>query len=195
MIAALRGHYVQFVVFMGMMEAYPDWFIEEIANRAFIDESRYCFWTSPPERPHDYYEKELIETYSIIVRKESGETQVMEYGTFEECYKIFQFNYSNNGGVAAFNEDWIEYVECIGGALLDVYPQWFYEYFTESLNNPKESETYLFGIDGHGHITVKERCVFLRNRFGEIRQMLYADFLNHYDPRIDDKNWWEECPF
>ncbi len=195
MFAALRGQYVQFVVFMGVAERYPEWFIEEIANRVFVNESRYCFWTSPPERDCDYYEKEIIEMYSIIVRKSDGSTHVVEVDTFNELYRIFQFDQLVNGGIAAFIDDYIEYVECAGGSLIDRYPKWFYEYFTECLNNPKDSESYLFSVDGHGYITIKERCVFLRNRFGEIRQMLYKDFLKYYDPRIYDENWWEERPF
>jgi hypothetical protein len=205
MLAALRGHYVQFVVFMGVSEKYPEWFIEEIANRIFVNESRFSFWTSPPERSCDYYEKELIETYSIVLRKPNGETHIAEIDTFNNMYHVFKYDQLENGGVAAFNEDVIEYVECFGGGLIDTYPKWFYEYFTEALNNPKDDESFLFSIDGLGHITIKERCVFLRNRFGEIRQMSYGNFLKYYDPRIDDAKYydprlvheylWEGCPF
>lgn len=194
MFAALRGHYVQFVIFMGVAERYPDWFIEEISNRIFVNESRYCFWTSPPERQADYYEKELIETYSVVVRKPGGETHIMDVVTFEEMYCVFKFDLPTNSGIAAFNNDVIEYVECHGGGLLDHYPEWFYEYFTESLNNPKDSETYLFSINDNGYLTVSHRCVFLRNRFGEIRYLSYDNFVRHYDP---DVNWlWlDDCPF
>lgn len=201
---ALRGHYVQFVVFMGVSEKYPEWFIEEIANRVFVNESRYSFWTPPPERLCDYYEKELIEAYSIVLRKSNGETHIAEIDTFTDMYRVFKYDLSENGGVAAFKEDVIEYVECFPGGLIDAYPEWFYQYFTEALNNQKDEESYLFSIDGSGHITIKERCVFLINRFGEIRQMSYGNFLKYYEPRIDDANndprsvheyWWEGCPF
>lgn len=184
--AALRGHYVQFVIFMGLVERYPDWFNEEIAQRAFIDESRFCFWTSPPERLTDYYERELIETASVVLRKDNGDHHLTDVTIFEDMYHVFSYDHSINGGVAAFNEDVIEYVECVGGMVLDNYPDWFYEYFTESQNNPKEGETYLFSVDNLGYMTVKDRCVVLRNRFGEIRQTTYNDFIRHYDPNLTD---------
>lgn len=195
MFAALRGHYVQFVVFMGVAEHYPDWFIEEVSNRIFVNESRFCFWTPPIERQADYYEKELIETYSVIVRKPNGDTHIMEWDTFNDMYRIFKYDLNTNSGIAAFNDDVIEYVECHGGEILDNYPEWFYEYFTESLNNPKDSETYLFAVNDNGYITVDRRYVFLRNKFGEIRHVPYDSFVTHYDPDI---NWlWidDDCPF
>jgi hypothetical protein len=205
MITALRGHYVKFVIFMGVSERYPEWFIEEISNRVFVNESRFSFWTSPQERHSDYYEKELIETYSIVLRKFNGETHIAEVDTFNDMYHIFKYSQFENGGIAAFNDDIIEYVECSGGVLNTTYPEWFYEYFTEALNNPKDHESYLFSIDGLGHITIKERCVFLRNRFGEIKQMSYGSFLKYYEPKIDDVNYgkprigddhlMEDCPF
>lgn len=186
MYAALRGCCVKYVIYMGMMESYPDWFLEEIANRVIQDESRYCFWTSPPERLTDYYDKELIETHSIVLRKDDGTTHIAERETFDSMYQVFSYDQSVNGGVAAFKHDVIEYVEVIGGAVVDRYPEWFYAYFTESLNNPQDNETYLFNIDGYGHMVVKDRCVVLRNRFGEIRQMTYVDFLKYYDPDLTD---------
>lgn len=205
MLTALRGQYVNFVVFMGVSERYPEWFIEEISNRVFVNESRFTFWTSPIERNVDYYEKDLIESYSIVLRKSNGETHIADVDTFKDLYQVFKYNLFENGGIAAFNDDVIEYVECVGGALIDTYPKWFYEYFTEALNNPKEYESYLFNIDGLGHITIKERCIFLKNRFGEIRQMSYGSFLEYYEPRIDDGNYdklrlgdehfMEYCPF
>lgn len=187
MLAALIGHYVDFVVFMGVAEPCPTWFIEEVADRVFVNESRFTFWTPAPERGTDYYEKELIETYSIVVRKCSGETHVMSIDTFDSLYRVFTYNQNVHGGVAAFNDDIIEYVECIGGSLIDDYPEWFYEYFTESLNNPKDNESYLYSIGGLGQITIKERCVVLRNRFGLIRTMSYPDFLRYYDPIVHDR--------
>lgn len=186
MFAALRGHYVKFVVFMGVAERYPDWFIEEISERIFVNESRFCFWTPPPERTIDYHEKELIESFSVVVRKPNGEAHVMEWDTFNDLYRVFKFDLTTNSGVAAFNEDVIEYVECFGGMMVDNYPQWFYEYFTESLNNPKDSETYLLFSDNDGCLTIRERFIFLRNRFGEIRNIPYMDFLMYYDPDCFD---------
>jgi hypothetical protein len=199
MFAALRGTYVQFVIFMGVLEKYPRWFIEEIANRIVVDDSRYCFWTSPPERNHDYYEKDLIDDYSVVVRKSTGETHIMEVDTFHEMYNVFQYNAALNGGRAAFNEDCIEYVECAGGGVsgsaLNHYPRWFYEYFTECLNYPDRGETYLLKLDDNDCVVVDQHCVFLRNKLGEVRQMPYLDFLKHYEPLTTCDSWWEECPF
>jgi hypothetical protein len=195
MFAALRGTYVQFVVFMGVSERYPKWFIEEISNRVFSDDSRFCFWTPPPERELDYYEKELIEMYSIVVRKPDGSTHVMEQHTFTELYEVFQYNKSLNGGRAAFHEDIIEYVECVGGTMLDIYPPWFYEFFTECINHPDGTETYLLDIDGNGGLIIGGNYVVLRNKLGEVKPMLYLDFLKHYDPLTTCDTWWEECPF
>jgi hypothetical protein len=206
MFAAFKGHYLQFVIFMGLSEQYPEWFIEEVSNRAFVDESRFCFWVPPQERSPDYHEKQLIETYSVVVRKYNGDIHLLDTDTFNEMYTIFEYDQFLNGGVAAFNEDIIEYTTCVGGSPVDRYPAWFYEYFTEALNNPKDGETYLFSVDGLGNITVKEeRCVFLRNRFGEIRYVSYGNFLKYYDPRVDDAKYYklrtdheyllEDCPF
>jgi hypothetical protein len=186
MYAALRGSCVKYVIYMGMMESYPEWFKEEIADRILMDDSRYTVWTSPPERMTDYFEKDLIETHSIVLRKDDGTTHIAECETFDAMYHIFTYDQSVNGGIAAFKEDVIEYVEVVGGVVADRYPEWFYAYFTESLNNPKDNETYLFNIDGHGYMTVKDRCVVLRNRFNELRQMTYADFLKYYDPDLTD---------
>jgi hypothetical protein len=195
MLAALRGRWVQFAIFMGVSERYPQWFIEEIANRVFVNESRFCFWTSPPERECDYYEKELIETYSVVVRKYDGSTHVMSMDVFHDLYNVFKYEQSVNGGIAAFAEDCIEYVECFGGKMLDHYPKWFYEYFTESLNYPDDEESYLFSLDNNGCIVIDAHCVFLRNKFGEIKQTLYTEFIKYYDPMLSNECWWEEYPF
>lgn len=186
MYAALRGSCVKYTIYMGMMESYPEWFQEEIADRILMDESHYTVWVSPPERKTDYYEKDLIETYSVVLRKCDGTHHITDWDTFVSLYQQFTYEQSINGGIAAFKEDVIEYVEVVGGAVVDNYPEWFYAYFTESLNNPKDNETYLFNIDGYGHMIVKDRCVVLRNRFNEIRQMTYEKFLKHYDPDLTD---------
>src|SRR5690606_35734242 len=127
MYAALKDHYLQYVIFQGMSDQYPEWFEQEVAERIFVDESRFCFWVPPQERRPDYYEKELIETYSVVLRKKSGEIHVLDMEVFNDMYTIFHYDKFVNGGICAFNDDMIEYTVCVGGSPIDRYPDWFYE--------------------------------------------------------------------
>lgn len=195
--AALRGSYVEFVIFMGVTEKYPSWFHKEIDKNVYLDESRYTFWIPQDERKPDYYEKTLVEDYSVFLRKSNGDIFVTDYDVFTDLYVSFKFNAFINSGLAALEADCIDYVECQGGTLADGYPEWFYEYFTEAVNYPKDEETFFFydadknaltatrdsiEITAGGDVRVTEHCVFLRNKFGEIRGMTYKDFLKYYDP-------------
>jgi hypothetical protein len=195
--AALRGSYVEFVTFMGVTERYPPWFAEEIYDKVLINESNYAFWVYEHERTMDWYEKQLIEDYSVILRKPNGEFFVTDWDVFQDLYETFKYNVFTNSGIAALQEDCIDYVECQGGALSDGYPAWFYEYFTEALNYPEDEKTFFFfdsekkelkasreciEVTAGGDVTVTEHCVFLHNKYGEIRGMRYDDFLKYYDP-------------
>ena len=194
--AALRGSYVDYVIYKGVTEKYPSWFAEELYDSIMIDESRYTFWLHKDERTLEYYEKQLIDDYSVILRKPNGEIFVTDYDIFTDLYIVFRYDGFTNSGLAAYEEDCIEYVECVGGVLPDGYPAWFYEYFTEALNYPEDDETLFFydpdvkevkasrnGIDVSvsGDVTVRGHCVFLRNRYGEIRGMAYTEFEQYYD--------------
>lgn len=195
--AALRGSYIEYVMFMGVTERYPLWFEEEIYDSVMIDESRYTFWLSKEERSHDYYEKQLIEDYSVILRKPNGEMFLTDYDVFRELYIAFRYDAFTNSGIAALQEDCIDYVECQAGILQEGYPAWFYEFFTEAFNYPQDEKTFFFyDTDKHvltasresievtagGDVTVTEHCVFLHNKYGEIKGMTYRDFLRYYDP-------------
>lgn len=197
MIAALRGSYIEYVLFMGVTERYPLWFQKQLDSNIFTDESRYTFYVPIEERTSDYYEKILIEDYSVFLRKHNGDVHVTDYDTFCDLFDTFLYDSFTNSGIAALVEDCIEYVECRPGVLPAGYPEWFYEYFTEAINFPRDNETiYLYDEDLHcitakrgsllvplsGSASVTEHCVFLRNKFGEIRGMRYDDFLKYYDP-------------
>lgn len=192
---ALRNSYVEFVIFSGITEKYPTWFEEELYECIYTDESRYTFWVPDGERRPDYYERQLVEDYSVFIRKPTGEIHVADYDVFQELYVTFRFDAFTNSGLAAFEEDCIEYVECRGGVLSREYPHWFYEYFTEAVNLP-QGETIFFHdhhetfnnkrgpfleVTEDGQVSVDAHSVFLRNKFGEIRGMLYRDFLKYYD--------------
>lgn len=195
--AALRDSYVEFVVFMGLTEKYPMWFEKEMEYTVVQDESRYTFWIPQDERKPDYWEKELIEDDSVFIKKSNGEVHVTDSKTFIMLYQVFKYDDFTNSGIAAFEDDCIEYVECQAGVLPAGYPAWFYEYFTEAINLPGEDETiFFYDADKHdlvasrdsinvtvsGEVTVVEHCVFLRNKFGEIMGMRYDEFLKYYDP-------------
>lgn len=194
---ALRGTYVEYVVYMGVTESYPRWFEKMLDEAIFTDESNYTFYVDRLERRPDYYEKQLIENYSVFLRKPNGEVHVTDYDVFTDLYTVFRWDYFTNSGIAALIGDCIEYVECKGGVLPAGYPNWFYEYFTEAFNYPQDEETvFIFDSEIHtlkasrnwleatagGYVTVTEHCVFLRNKHGEIRGMRYDDFLKYYDP-------------
>lgn len=196
--AALRGSYVEYVLFQGMTERYPSWFKKEIDDSIYMDEHRYTFWIPTFDRKPDYYEKTLVEDYSVFLRKPNGEIFVTTYDVFVELYISLQYDGFTNSGIAAFEEDCIEYVECTPGILRQEYPKWFYEFFTEAINNPMldDDETYYFYDENkklsaskrfiettRGEACVSVHCVFLRNRRGEIRAMEYDDFLEYYDPK------------
>jgi hypothetical protein len=202
--AALRGSYVEFVTFMGITERYPLWFEKEMEYTIIQDESRYTLWIPFDERSPDYYEKQLVEDYSVFLRKPNGEVHVTDYDTLSDLYTTFRYNRFTNSGIAALDEDCIEYVECHPGILPAGYPEWFYEYFTEAFNYPEDDKTFFLydadtrkltanresiNVDIAGCVTVTDHCVFLYNRFGEIRGMLYDDFIKYYDddPRIGGK--------
>lgn len=211
--AALRGSYLEFVIFNGTTEAYPEWFAYELYECSFTDESRFTFWVPDGERRPDYYEKQLVEDYSVFLRKPTGEVHLTSYETFEEMYHIFRYDDFTNSGIAAFREDIIEYVECQGGTLLQEYPDWFYEYYTEAVNLPDGETVYIHNAHDHdtstdsirspylsvnerGEVSVDDRSVFLRNRFGAIRAMYYKDFIKYYDPdpEINQLGEFEHAP-
>lgn len=193
--AAIRGSYVEFVKFNGVTERYPLWFEEELYECTYTDESRFTFWVPADERRPDYFEKQLIEDYSVVIRKPNGDIHVTDEDIFLDMYTTFRYDVFTNSGIAAFDEDCIEYVECRGGVLSREYPLWFYEFFTEAVNFP-QGETIFFHdhdtstnnvrgpfleVTDDGQVSVDEHSVFLRNKFGEVRGMLYRDFIKFYD--------------
>jgi hypothetical protein len=195
---ALRGSYIEFVIFTGVTERYPSWFNKILYDDIIVDENRYTFWVPVDERMPDYYEKQLIEEYSVFLRKPNGEVHLTDYDVFTDMYINFKFNAFTNSGIAAFEQDCIEYVECKAGVIPAGYPVWFYEYFTEAINFPQDGETIYFydetehalkatrgsliATAGAGQASVTKHCIFLRNKHGEIRGMDYKDFLKYYDP-------------
>lgn len=194
---ALRDSYVEYVFFMGVTERYPLWFEEELYECTYTDEGRYTFWVPLDQRKPSYYEKQLVEDYSVFLRKPNGEVHVTDYDTFTDMYITFRYDAFTNSGIAALEQDCIEYVEAHAGKLVDGYPEWFYEHFTEAFNYPQDGKTFFFfdkdkriltasrdsmEITAGGDVEVTEHCVFLRNKFGEIRGMTYNQFLKYYDP-------------
>lgn len=194
---ALKGSYVDFVCYAGVTEKYPLWFEEELYECTYTDESRYTFWVPFDERNPDYYEKQLVEDYSVFLRKPNGDVHVTDYETFNSLYTTFTYSEFTHSGIAAMDEDCIQYVECQPGTLPAGYPDWFYEFFTEAFNYPQDDKTFFFyDTDRHiltatrdalqitagGDVEVTDHCVFLYNKYGEIRGMLYEDFLKYYDP-------------
>jgi hypothetical protein len=194
---ALRNSYVEFVIFMGITEKYPLWFEEELYECTYTDESRYTFWIPDGERNCQYWDKQLVEDYSVFLRKPNGEVHVTDYDTFTELYITFRYDAFTNSGIASLEGDCIDYVEAQAGILPAGYPEWFYEYFTEAVNYPQEDKTFYFydnnrhdlkvtkdsmEITDGGDVTITEHCVFLRNKFGEIRGITYKQFLKYYDP-------------
>lgn len=208
MLAALRGSYVDYVNYMGLTEKYPVWFHRDVLDDIYMDESRYTFWIPESERPVDYYEKELVEQFSVFLRKPGGEIFCTTTDAFEELYTVFKYDAFENSGVAAFSEDVIKYVECYPGRLSKRYPDWFYEYFTESIHFPDQEESiFIYELDTTNppvqsrdidiiepldqdicQVSVDEHCVFLCNHLGEIRHMLYSNFIKYYTP--GPGNWW-----
>lgn len=197
---ALRGSYVEYVIFAGVTEKYPLWFEEEMYDTVSLDESRYTFWVHRDERNMAYYEKQLVEDYSVFLRKPDGEVHVTDWDVFSELYLAFTYSEFTHSGIAALRDDTIEYVEAQAGSLPLGYPEWFYEHFTEAFNYPQDEKTFFFfdtnkhalkasrdsmEITAGGDVTIREHCVFLRNKFGEIRGMTYNQFLRHYDPEPD----------
>jgi hypothetical protein len=193
---ALRDSYVEYVLFAGVTEKYPPWFEEELYDTILIDDSRYTFWLHHNERTMEYYEKQLVEDYSVFLRKSNGEIHLTDYDVFGDMYMAFTYNEFTHSGIAALHEDCIEYVEAKAGVLPAGYPLWFYEYFTEAFNYPQDTKTFFFyDTDQHvlkasrgsmevtagGDVTITEHCVFLRNKYGEIRGMTYREFLKYYD--------------
>lgn len=175
---ALHNSYVEYVCFMGITEKYPKWFQKEIYNNVLVDEDRYTFYVPEDLRSPDYHEKVLIEDYSVFIRKPNGEIFVTNFDIFNELYITFEYNAFTNSGLAAFEPDTIEYVECHPGILSAGYPDWFYDYFTEAVNFPEET---IFMHD-NGGVSVDHHCVFLCNKYGEIKHMEYRKFLKYYNP-------------
>lgn len=205
--AALRGSYLEFVIFKGFNEPYPMWFAEEIYCNAFFEESQFTTWLSKEERSVDYHEKTLISNDSVCLRKSSGELFVTNMDLFTEHYTTFTFSNLTNSGIAAFDPDCIEYVECNGGIYSDEYPEWFYECYTEMVNFPHVETVFLHerpikvapchGIGKRRYeevstgTPVTNHSVFLRNKFGEIKRMDYSIFVKYYDPfpKMEDNDF------
>lgn len=178
--AALHNSYIDYVFYMGLTEKYPEWFNRELENDIYTDEHRYTFYIPKNERMCDYYDRILVEDYSVFLRKSDGSIFVTDYDTFCDLYDVFKYNSFTNSGLAAFKGDSIEYVECIGGVVVDDYPNWFYEHFTESTCSPDYEESIFINVNGE--VSVKEHSVFMRNKLGEIRSMSYSSFRKYYDP-------------
>ncbi len=197
--AAIRDSYVDVVYYMGHNEAYPDWFHEELYDAVFTDEFGTSYWINRWTKKRKisekieyerqqvfsyvdkYKEVVLVEDYSIFIKKSNGEIFVTNYDIFDELYTVFRFDRFNNSGLAAFNEDVINYVECHGGIGVTGYPEWFYEFFTESVNNPKHNES-IYISDNNGELVVTDHCAVLQNSFGEIMVIDWVKFLEYYDP-------------
>lgn len=178
----MHGSFVNFVIFRGLTEQYPRWFRKSVIDDLTMDSDRYTFWVPQNERNPDYYEKVLVEDYSVFLENRRGEIHCTTMEAFDDLYSIFKYDAFKNGGVAAFKEDCIEYVECVPGVLTDEYPDWFYEYYTEVVVFPDEETIFL---DQTGDISITEHCVFLRNKFGEIRKISYNSFLKYYNPGVE----------
>lgn len=204
--AALRDSYVEFIIYNGITEKYPSWFEKELYECTYTDESRFTFWVPADERRPDYHEKQLIEDYSVFLKKPDGTIHVTDYDVFQELYTSFRYDAFTNSGIAAFREDCIEYIECMGGILSSEYPAWFYEFFTEAVNLP-QGETIFFHdhdmstdiskgpfleVNDDGQVSVNDHSVFLKNKFGEIKGMLYSDFIKCYDDNPKIKGWRHE---
>lgn len=192
--AAYYESYVDFVIFKGLTEKYPSWFTDEVLDDLVMDASRYTIWFPNGERPTDYYEKVVVETDSVFLRKPNGTIHMVEYPIFKEMYHTFVYNDFISSGVAAFMEDTIEYVECLPGVLSEEYPDWFYEYFTEVANLPDEetilwnnsfdvyTETKGLYLGTEGDITVQDHCVFVRNVAGSIMYVSWENFVRDFNP-------------
>lgn len=198
--AVLHGGWVDYVIYMGITENYPDWFNKEVLNDIYMDESRFTMWQPEEERSWDYYEKDCIESDSVFLRKPNGEIFMTSKYVFDQLYVIFLYDGFSNYGVAAYRDDCIEYVECQPGVVSADHPDWFYEYFTEAVHFQDQKESiFIFdrsspvvigsssngviSLTGDvGQISVDSHCVFLRNFLGEIKHMEYSDFLKHYHP-------------
>lgn len=179
--AALRNSYVEVVFFMGVNERYPYWFMEELYNRIVSDDYNYTFYAHYNERTHDYHEKQLIGDDTVFIRKPNGELHITTYNSLSQLYREFTYDAFTNSGIWAFNDDVVEYVECLGGEVLSEYPNWFYEYFTEAVNYP-DGEITIFLESEDGELTITDHCCVLRNKYGEIRVMGWTDFIKFYDP-------------
>lgn len=178
--AALRDSYVDFVLYMGENEKYPPWFQRELDLCAYTDESRFTFWVSLDERRPDYYEKKIVEEYTVFLRNPKGDIHITDYDVFQNLYITFRYDAFTNSGLAAFEEDSIEYVECKPGLMNANYPHWFYDHFTEAVNLPNAFEGFMMFAD-NDEVMVNTYCVILRNRFGEIRTLSYEEFTRFYD--------------
>lgn len=200
--AAIRGSYVEVVFFMGINERYPLWFEQELYNNIFMDSDRYTFWVPHHERRVDFYEKTLVEDYSVFIRKPNGDIHVTDYDAFTDLYHLFRLDNFTNSGLAALQEDTIDYVECHGGELTRGYPEWFEQHFSEAVNIPQEDETIFFYSSNYGDVeivvkddsifvsvdgsmSITSRCVFLCNKYGEIRGISWGEFVRFYDPDPD----------
>lgn len=199
----MHGSEVDFVIYRGITERYSKWFVREVLDSIYMDEYRYTFWVPEDERPYHYYEMTLVESDSVFLRKTNGEVFCTTMHVFENLYDIFFYDGFTNSGVAAFDEDCIDYVECEPGVLSAEYPDWFYEYFTEAVHFPPDNESIFIYDTGYttkpifnssgstvvieplnatqGQASVTEHCVFLKNRFGEIRAMSFEDFTKYYN--------------
>lgn len=177
--ASLKEGVVDYVIFSGEHEQYPRWFKEEVLDGILVDESRYTRYIPRPERAIDYYDKTIVEHYSVFLRKpESNDIHCTSYDVFEDMYISLEYNPRTNSGIAAFREDTIEIVECFGG-MPYAYPSWFYDYFSDGITIQSHDETILFYGDDR-EISVKGHCYFLRNQKGQIAFMDHDTFDRYY---------------
>lgn len=199
-VAARYDSYVDYVIFDGQCERYPKWFEEDVLEDIVMDASRYTRWMPKEERPTDYFDKTVVERDSVFLRKHDGTIHVTDYYVFSNLYYVFYYNDYLNHGVAAYEDDIIEYVECLPGVLPFESPDWFYEYFTEAANLVDE-ETILWNSSfdvgtevhgliwsdhmdgsGEGEIVVDVHCVFLRNFAGSVMYLPWKYFINDFNP-------------
>lgn len=178
-VAALRESVVDYVIFSGEWEQYPSWFREEVLDGILVDENRYTRYIPKPNRAVDYYDKIMVEDYSVFLRKrDTGNIHCTTYDVFEDLYAVMDNNPRTNSGIAAFREDTIEIVECHGG-LPESYPSWFYNFFSDGRVIKDSEETILFYGDDR-EISITGHSYFLRNKNGQVAHMDSDTFDKYY---------------
>lgn len=156
MIAAFKSTAIDYAIFNGLTERYPEWFEKIVVDHTYVDEFGFSI----------YGLDSLVEGYDVFVRNSKGEVKKLDYELFDNSYLTI------NDRIAVPRASTIEYL--IYDGVKSNYPGWFVEAVEYGLIE-RVYDTFYFNEEG-GPIPMDHCFVLLRNDYGDLKHIDYTTF-------------------